>query len=150
MATDREVFLTTNQRLELSSIAQSRSLPAGYVFRAKLILLLAEGACFSFTSPRPIPRGSTKSRSGSPRSNARSLRAAFSLPCRIWLASSVATSTPTPPMSARFSGNTTIHPAAYALTNSLRQSTSCSGGLRFLILNASGGAAAASEVRTGA
>jgi hypothetical protein len=47
MATDSEVSLTTNQRLELSSIAQSRSLPAGYVFRAKLILMLAEGASFN-------------------------------------------------------------------------------------------------------
>src|SRR6201984_3186458 len=47
MATDCEVSLTSNQRLELSSIAQSRSLPAGYVFRAKLILMLAEGASFN-------------------------------------------------------------------------------------------------------
>src|SRR5215510_3209595 len=47
MATDREVFLTGDQRSELNSIAQSRSLPAGYVFRAKLILMLAEGASFS-------------------------------------------------------------------------------------------------------
>src|SRR5215467_13731529 len=47
MATDSEVFLTTDQRLELSRIAQSRSLPAGYVFRAKLILMLAEGASFN-------------------------------------------------------------------------------------------------------
>src|SRR4249920_2489337 len=47
MATDREVSLTSNQRSELSSIAQSRSLPAGYVFRAKLILMLAEGVSFS-------------------------------------------------------------------------------------------------------
>src|SRR5579859_7868133 len=29
------------------SIAQSRSLPAGYVFRARLILMLAEGASFN-------------------------------------------------------------------------------------------------------
>jgi hypothetical protein len=33
--------------MELISIAQSRSLPAGYVMRAKLILLLAEGATFA-------------------------------------------------------------------------------------------------------
>jgi transposase len=33
--------------MELMSIAQSRSLPAGYVMRAKLILLLAEGATFA-------------------------------------------------------------------------------------------------------
>jgi hypothetical protein len=31
----------------LTSIAQSRSLPAGYVFRAKLILMLNEGASFA-------------------------------------------------------------------------------------------------------
>src|SRR5215813_9016806 len=47
MATGSEVSLTTDQRSELSSIAQSRSLPAGYVFRAKLILMLAEGASFN-------------------------------------------------------------------------------------------------------
>lgn len=47
MATDREVSLTRSQRSELSSIAQSRSLRAGYVFRAKLILMLAEGASFN-------------------------------------------------------------------------------------------------------
>src|SRR5260370_1137227 len=47
MATDSEISLTSNQRSELSSIAQSRSLPAGYVFRAKLILMLAEGASFN-------------------------------------------------------------------------------------------------------
>src|SRR5215469_13867543 len=47
MATDSEVFLTTDQRLELSTIAQSRSLPAGYVFRAELVLMLAEGASFN-------------------------------------------------------------------------------------------------------
>src|SRR6202051_4951232 len=47
MATDHQVSLTSNQRSELSSITQSRSLPAGYVFRAKLILMLAEGASFN-------------------------------------------------------------------------------------------------------
>jgi transposase len=47
MATDSEVSLTSNQRSELSSIAQSRTLPAGYVFRAKLILMLAEGVSFN-------------------------------------------------------------------------------------------------------
>jgi hypothetical protein len=47
MATDSEVSLTRKQRSGLSSIAQSRSLPAGYVFRAKLILMLAEGAFFN-------------------------------------------------------------------------------------------------------
>src|SRR6266513_2737263 len=47
MATDSEVLLTQQQHSDLSSIAQSRSLPAGYVFRAKLILLLAEGASFN-------------------------------------------------------------------------------------------------------
>ena len=41
-----DVVLSEEQRVELSSIAQSRSLPAGYVFRARLILMLAEGAIF--------------------------------------------------------------------------------------------------------
>jgi transposase len=39
--------LSEDRQLELSRIAQSRSLPAGYVFRARLILMLAEGASFS-------------------------------------------------------------------------------------------------------
>lgn len=41
------VRLSEQQRSELTSIAQSRSLPAGYVFRAKLILMLAEGMTFA-------------------------------------------------------------------------------------------------------
>ena len=36
------LVLNGEQQLELSRIAQSRSLPAGYVFRARLILMLAE------------------------------------------------------------------------------------------------------------
>lgn len=47
MATGSAISLTRDQRCELSSIAQSRSLPAGYVFRARLILMLAQGASFS-------------------------------------------------------------------------------------------------------
>jgi transposase len=51
-ARDREhllslVELNCSQRSELTSIAQSRSLPAGYIFRAKLILMLAEGISFN-------------------------------------------------------------------------------------------------------
>jgi hypothetical protein len=42
-----DVVLSEEQRIELSSIAQSRSLPAGYVFRVRLILMLAEGAPYS-------------------------------------------------------------------------------------------------------
>ena len=41
------VLLTPQQHCDLTSVAQSRSLPAGYVFRAKLILMLAEGTSFS-------------------------------------------------------------------------------------------------------
>jgi hypothetical protein len=40
------VVLSEAQQVELSRIAQSRSLPAGYVFRARLILMLAAGASF--------------------------------------------------------------------------------------------------------
>ena len=40
------MVLSEEQQLELRRIAQSRSLPAGYVFRARLILMLAEGASF--------------------------------------------------------------------------------------------------------
>ncbi len=35
------------QHRELTQVAQSRSLPAGYVFRAKLILMLNEDATFA-------------------------------------------------------------------------------------------------------
>jgi hypothetical protein len=41
------VVLSQTQYFELNRTAQSRSLPAGYVFRARLILMLAEGARFS-------------------------------------------------------------------------------------------------------
>ena len=39
--------MSNAERDELATIAKSRSLPAGYVFRAKLILLLTEGLSFS-------------------------------------------------------------------------------------------------------
>ena len=38
MATGSEILLTKQQHSDLSSIAQSRALPAGYVFRGKLIV----------------------------------------------------------------------------------------------------------------
>jgi hypothetical protein len=47
-----DIMLSGDQQLELSRIAQSRSLPAGYVFRSRLILLLAEGASFSAIKQR--------------------------------------------------------------------------------------------------
>jgi hypothetical protein len=46
------LLLNGEQEVELSRISQSRSLPAGYVFRAKLILMLAEGASFSTIKQR--------------------------------------------------------------------------------------------------
>jgi hypothetical protein len=45
--TSDSIVLNDRQQEELSRIAQSRSLPAGYVFRARSILLLAEGVSFS-------------------------------------------------------------------------------------------------------
>ena len=51
IATGNEVLLTRQQHSDLSSIAQSRALPAGYVFRAKLILMLAEGASSTRRKP---------------------------------------------------------------------------------------------------
>ncbi len=47
MANDNQILLTQQQHADLNHIAQSRALPAGYVFRAKLILMLAEGASFN-------------------------------------------------------------------------------------------------------
>ena len=41
------IQLNEQQKSELTRIAQSRSLPAGYVFRAKLSLLLNEGVTFA-------------------------------------------------------------------------------------------------------
>lgn len=50
--TSESVVLSEDQHLGLSRIAQSRSLPAGYVFRAKLILLLAEGVSYNSIKQR--------------------------------------------------------------------------------------------------
>jgi transposase len=50
--TSDSIVLTDGQQVELSRIAQSRSLPAGYVFRARMILMLAEGASFSTIKQR--------------------------------------------------------------------------------------------------
>jgi transposase len=52
MVTGVDLWLTAQQHADLSTIAQSRSLPAGYVFRAKLILLLSEGVSFSAIKQR--------------------------------------------------------------------------------------------------
>lgn len=52
MATPARLSLTESQRAELTEISQSRSLPAGYVFRAKLILMLAEGLSFNTIKQR--------------------------------------------------------------------------------------------------
>lgn len=43
---DAVLLKNASQQDELVAISQSRSLPAGYVFRAKLILMLTEGASF--------------------------------------------------------------------------------------------------------
>jgi transposase len=50
--TSDSVELSEDCHLELSRIAQSRSLPAGYVFRAKLILMLAEGGSYNAIKAR--------------------------------------------------------------------------------------------------
>jgi hypothetical protein len=46
------IQLSEQQRSDLNEIAQSRSLPAGFVFRSKLILMLAEGAPFAAIKER--------------------------------------------------------------------------------------------------
>ena len=56
MATGSEILLTQQQHSDLSSIAQSRSLPAGYVFRAKLILMLAKARPSTPSSDSSRPR----------------------------------------------------------------------------------------------
>src|ERR1700687_4665931 len=50
--TAEQLHLSERQRTDLNEIAQSRSLPAGFVFRAKLILMLADGHSFSVIKPR--------------------------------------------------------------------------------------------------
>jgi len=52
VATSTRIALTHSQRAELTEISQSRSLPAGYVFRAKLILMLAKGLSFNAIKQR--------------------------------------------------------------------------------------------------
>jgi len=54
--------LSDSQRAELQQIAQSRMLPAGFVFRAKLILLLAEGCAYSVIKERLQTTGPTIAR----------------------------------------------------------------------------------------
>src|SRR5260370_41756333 len=56
------VVLSEDLQLELNRIAQSRSLPAGYVFRARLILMPAQGASFSRIKQRLGTTGPTISR----------------------------------------------------------------------------------------
>src|ERR1700694_2385841 len=46
------IHLSDQQRTDLNEIAQSRSLPAGFVFRAKLILMLADGVSFAVIKER--------------------------------------------------------------------------------------------------
>lgn len=46
------IQLNEAEQRELTSIAQSRALPAGYVFRARLILMLHEGATFRMIRER--------------------------------------------------------------------------------------------------
>jgi len=50
--TAEPLSLSEQQRADLNEIAQSRSLPAGFVFRAKLILMLAEGLAYSTIQQR--------------------------------------------------------------------------------------------------
>ena len=42
----KPIALAEEERLELQQITQSRTLPAGYVMRARMILLLSEGTSY--------------------------------------------------------------------------------------------------------
>jgi transposase len=46
------IALSEQQQVELSRIAHARSLPAGYVFRARLILMLADGVSYNSIKQR--------------------------------------------------------------------------------------------------
>ena len=45
-------MLTSQERRDLTEISRSRALPAGYVFRARLILMLAQGFSFGLIQER--------------------------------------------------------------------------------------------------
>ena len=50
--TAETIYLSDEQRRDLNEIAQSRSLPVGFVFRAKLIMMLADGLSFAVIKQR--------------------------------------------------------------------------------------------------
>ena len=50
--TAEAITLTADERAELEQMAQSHTLPAGDVFRARLILMLAEGLPYRTTQER--------------------------------------------------------------------------------------------------
>ena len=52
MRIGKSIQLNEQQHRELTQVAQSRALPAGYVFRAKLIVMLDEGATFALIRER--------------------------------------------------------------------------------------------------
>ena len=143
MAISTELILNASQRDELVAISQSRSLPAGHVFRAKLILMLAEGASFRTikyklgTTAPTIVRWKERFLSGgingldtyhpdqppsvlTPALHARILAATRKKPA------DESISTPTQRTLSRSSGNIPIRPAASAVTLSLRHSVSSS------------------------
>src|ERR1044071_9892237 len=82
--------ITEEQRIELAGWAQSRTLPAGDVFRARLILALAEGRSYGQIMP-PCKRQRPRSPAGS---NALRNRA-----WRVWsqVTRAVSPAWPTPP-----------------------------------------------------
>ena len=57
-----EVHLKKKQRSELRRIARSGSLPAGFVLRAKIVLLLAEGISYAAIKDKLDTTASTISR----------------------------------------------------------------------------------------
>lgn len=56
------IVLSEAEKVELSRITQSRSVPAGYVFRARLILMLAEDVSYSLIKLRLKSKAPTISR----------------------------------------------------------------------------------------
>src|SRR5437667_12562490 len=54
--TAEAITLTADERAELEQMTQSRTLPAGDVFRARLVLLLAEGMPYRTIQERLSPR----------------------------------------------------------------------------------------------
>ena len=120
------VLLKKHEQRDLNDIARSQSLPAGFLLRAKIVLLLADGLSYAVvaykldTSTRTV--GKWKRRFLQARLDGFETKRPAPRP-PIWLASSTDTSTRTPKTPNPSAGNTpTLHNAFVMCNSSPRQS----------------------------